>query len=83
MKNQADKKRMERSFEPGDMVYMKLQPYVQTSVAQRSNKKLSFKFYGPFQVLEKIGEVAYRLDLPATSRSSGASRFPIEEAGEA
>jgi hypothetical protein len=49
------------------MVYIKLQPYVQTSVA-RSNKKLSFKFYGPFQVLEKIGEVAYRLDLPATSR---------------
>jgi hypothetical protein len=24
---------------------------------------MSFKYYGPFKVLEKVGEVAYRLDL--------------------
>jgi hypothetical protein len=59
---------MERNFEPGDMVYMKLQPYVQSSIAPRSNKKLSFRYYGPFRVLECVGEVAYKLDLPATSR---------------
>jgi len=68
MKVQADKHRVERRFEPGDMVYMKLQPYVQSSVAQRSNKKLSFRYYGPFRVLQRVGEVAYKLDLPATSR---------------
>lgn len=68
MKAQADKNRSERSFEPGDMVYMKLQPYVQSSIADRLNKKLSFRYFGPFQVLQKIGAVAYKLDLPATSR---------------
>jgi hypothetical protein len=50
------------------MVFMKLQPYIQESVARRSNKKLSFKYYGPFKVMEKIGEVAYGLDLPETSK---------------
>lgn len=68
MKSQADKKRSERSFQPGDMVYMKLQPYVQSTAAARPNKKLSFRYYGPYRVLERIREVAYRLDLPAHSR---------------
>jgi hypothetical protein len=36
MKQQADKKRMERSFAVGDWVYLKLQPYIQVSVARRS-----------------------------------------------
>jgi hypothetical protein len=68
MKSQADKHRSERVFQIGDTVYMKLQPYVQALVAPRSNKKLSFKFYGPFKVIDRIGEVAYRLQLPQTSK---------------
>jgi hypothetical protein len=68
MKSQADKHRLEREFQPGDMVYMKLQPYVQSSVAARTNKKLSFRFYGPYKVLERVGPVAYKLQLPSSSR---------------
>jgi len=68
MKLQADKHRMERVFQPGDLVYMKLQPYVQSSVAARSNKKLSFRFYGPYKVLQRVGAVAYKLELPEGSR---------------
>lgn len=61
MKSQADLKRSERCFAVGDWVFMKLQPYIQQSVMTRSNRKLSFKYYGPFQVLQRIGLVAYRL----------------------
>jgi hypothetical protein len=69
MKHQADKKRTERIFAPGDFVFLKLQPYVQSSsVAPRAHHKLLFKYYGPYEILERIGEVAYRLDLPVTSR---------------
>ena len=39
MKNQAAKKRTPRSFAPGDQVFVKLQPYVQSSVARRANHK--------------------------------------------
>lgn len=34
MKSQANKKRTERSFAVGEWVWLKLQPYVQTSVAR-------------------------------------------------
>jgi ribosomal protein L21E len=64
MKKQAVKKRSERKFSVGDMVYMKLQPYIQSSVMPRANQKLCFKFFGAFQVVEKIGKVAYQLLLP-------------------
>lgn len=68
MKHQADKKRSERSFQVGDSVFMKLQPYVQSSVAPRAHHKLIFKYYGPFPVLERVGTTAYRLQLPVNSR---------------
>lgn len=68
MKSQEDKHRSEREFQVGEHVYMKLQPYAQTSVAQRANKKLSFKFFGPYEILARIGKVAYKLKLPAGSQ---------------
>lgn len=68
MKAQADKNRTEREFEEGDSVFLKLQPYVQSSIASRDHQKLSFRFYGPFKILQRIGKVAYRLDLPADAK---------------
>ena len=72
MKRQADKGRSERSFPVGAQVYLKLQPYVQSSIARRSCNKLAFKFFGPFKILSKIGPVAYKLELPP-----GADVHPV------
>ena len=67
MKSYADRGRTDRSFYVGDPVLLKLQPYAQSSVANRPYPKLAFKFFGPFNVLERIGEVAYKFEMPAAS----------------
>jgi ribosomal protein L21E len=67
MKKSADLHRSERQFHLGDWVYLKLQPYVQSSVADRSHHKLAFRFFGPYRVIGKVGTVAYRLELPPSS----------------
>nr|GEY45731.1 transposon Ty3-I Gag-Pol polyprotein [Tanacetum cinerariifolium] len=68
MKKYVDKKRCELSFAIGDYVFVKLQPYRQHSVKLQQNQKLGMHYFGPFQVLQQIGPVAYKLDLSATSR---------------
>jgi hypothetical protein len=68
MKHQADKRRTERQFKSGDLVYMKLQPYIQKSVATRANQKLSFRYYGPYEVKRSVGRAAYELMLPEKAR---------------
>ena len=46
------------------MVYLKLQPYMHTSLSIHRCLKLHSKYYGTFRVLEKIGRTSYKLLLP-------------------
>lgn len=65
MKTYANRNRVERQFQVGEQVLLKLQQYAQSSMANRPFPKLAFKYFGPYSVTEKIGAVAYRLALPA------------------
>ncbi|GJS29298.1 gypsy/ty3 retroelement polyprotein [Tanacetum coccineum] len=67
-KAMADRKRNERVFGIDDLVLLKLQPYRQSTLRQHKHHKLAPKYYGPFKVIARIGEVAYKLDLPVSSQ---------------
>ena len=50
------------------MVYLMLQPYRQSTLRKSGAEKLKPRYYGPFRVVRRVGEVAYELDLPADSK---------------
>ena len=68
MTYKANAHRQDFEFSIGDLVLLRLQPYRQSTVAARHSHKLSKRFYGPFSVIARIGQVAYRLGLPESSR---------------
>jgi hypothetical protein len=49
-------------------VLLKLQPYIQSSVAHRPCPKISFKYFGPYTILERMGTATYKLQLPTNSQ---------------
>ncbi|KAM1097370.1 hypothetical protein ACFX19_015033 [Malus domestica] len=68
MITQANKHRTERSFNVEDFVYLRLVPYHQKSLALHPFHKLHPRFYGPFEILARVGSVAYKLKLPSHSK---------------
>jgi len=54
---------VDRSFEVGDLVFLRLQPYKQSSLKKNGAEKLKPRFYGPYKVIRRIGEVAFELEL--------------------
>ncbi|KAK8919266.1 hypothetical protein KSP39_PZI021756 [Platanthera zijinensis] len=65
MKRFADRKQREVVFAEGDSVLLRLHPYRQATLHPQKIKRFRLQYYGPFTILERIGEVAYRLDLPS------------------
>ncbi|GJW76465.1 putative reverse transcriptase domain-containing protein [Tanacetum coccineum] len=62
-KSYADLKRKPMEFQVGDKVMLKVSPW-KGVVRFGKRGKLNPRYVGPFKVLEKVGEVAYKLDLP-------------------
>ncbi|KAK2380216.1 hypothetical protein QL285_035697 [Trifolium repens] len=68
MVSQANTHRQDRIFQEGDWVWLRLQPYRQVSVRQQRYSKFTKRYHGPFQILRRIGTVAYELQLPSGAR---------------
>ncbi|KAD4982217.1 hypothetical protein E3N88_18888 [Mikania micrantha] len=62
-KSYADNRRRPLEFQVGDRVMLKVSPW--KGIFRFGKRgKLSPRFVGPFKILERIGSVAYRLELP-------------------
>jgi len=64
----ADKRRRELEFEVGDRVYLKM-AMLRGPNRSISETKLSPRYMGPFRIVERVGPVAYRLELPDVMRA--------------
>lgn len=64
MKQQHDKSRREVMYDVGDWVWLRLHYRIASAIKDGSSK-LCPHFYGPFKVVDKVGTVAYRLQLLA------------------
>jgi hypothetical protein len=62
-KSSDDKQKRDFSFEVGNFVYMKVSPMRGTR-RFKVKGKLTPRYIGPFHVLDRKGEVAYKLELP-------------------
>lgn len=60
--------RQEVQYQTRDWVFLKLQPYLLHSFARWPNEKLSPHYYKPYQILEKIGTITYKLAFPSYAK---------------
>ena len=62
-KSHADQRRRPLELSIGDNVFLRVTPFTGVGRALQS-KKLTLKFIGPYQILRRIGPVAYEITLP-------------------
>nr|GEW33030.1 hypothetical protein [Tanacetum cinerariifolium] len=62
-KSYVDKRRKPLEFSVGDYVLLKVSPWKDVVLLKKKGK-LTPRFVGPFEIIEKVGPMAYRLDFP-------------------
>ena len=63
-KSYMDNRRRDLEFEVGDMVFLRISPWKGVLRFEKRGK-LSPRYIGPYKIVERNGEVAYRLELPS------------------
>jgi hypothetical protein len=68
MKATYDKHLRDMEFVVGDWVWLRLNHRSATTIREGRYSKLGPKYFGPYQILERIGSISYRLRLLARAR---------------
>ena len=68
MKIYYDKKHQPMFFAPGQFVLLRLHRGYMIPGLKDRNKKIEQQFAGPFKVLERVGRLAYRIELPPSMK---------------
>ena len=68
MREHQNQKRRHVEFSVGDWVLLRLQQRTAVGITAATTSKLGPRYFGPYQVLQRIGAVAYRLQLPQKAR---------------
>jgi hypothetical protein len=72
MKTAHDRQHRQVEYQVGDWVWLRLNQRAAATIRSEAPSKLAPKFFGPYEVLEKVGVVSYRLHLPPKSRIHNA-----------
>ena len=67
LKSYADVHQVDRSYKVGNRVFLRVKPH-KGSIKFGNGAKLSLRFVGPFEIVERKRPVAYRLALPNSLR---------------
>ena len=59
----ADLHQTSRNFKPGEKVFLRVKPK-RSSLKLGKYRKLAYRYCGPYEVLQRIGEQSYELALP-------------------
>jgi hypothetical protein len=68
MRDHHNKKRRATKFQAGDWAWLRLQHQAAAGMTLIKHSKVSPRFFAPYKVVERIGDVAYHLQLPAKAR---------------
>jgi hypothetical protein len=64
----AERKRTPREFKTRDHVYLRVRPR-KSSLRIGSCAKMAPQYCGPFEILDRVGPVSYRIALPPTVKA--------------
>ena len=78
-KQQFDKHHREHSamLKRGSYAYLSSDGILMPWDRNRKTKKLRARFYGPFEILQQLGPVSYRLSLPEQSKIHDVSHAAL------